>query len=196
MAITFKMQKNDSYFDTVIHSWTDNPVLCPVLQWARLVNRILSYPNITCDTPVCAVWRHGRLDKIPSMQVLSALRAASKEVGSTRLGFEPSKMGMHSLCSGAAMDTYLAGVTVYPIMLIGRWLSNAFLRYIRKQVEQFSWHVAKQMLTFWLFQTIPEIAPQVVSIIDPRQCNHRNNAKTRQNIGGNMSQQVQLPSFS
>jgi hypothetical protein len=155
MAITFKMQKNDSKFDTVIHSWTDDPVLCPILQWAQLVNRILSYPNITCDTPVCTVWRHERLDKIASMQVLLALRTASKEVGSARLGFKPSKMGTHSLCSGAAMETYLAGVTVYPIMLIGRWLSNAFLRYIRKQVEQFSRHVAKQMLMFWSFRTIP-----------------------------------------
>jgi hypothetical protein len=55
IAITFEMQKNDSKFDTVIHGRTDDPVLCPVLQLARLVDRILSYPNTTCDTPVCAV---------------------------------------------------------------------------------------------------------------------------------------------
>ncbi len=94
------------------------------------------------------------------------------------------------------MEMYLAGVLVYTIMLISRWLSDAFLRYIRKQVKQFSWHVTKQMLMFRLFQMIPEIAPSVVSIKDPRQRNHRDNAETRQNIGGNMSQRVQLPSFS
>ncbi len=49
------------------------------------------------------------------------------------------------------------------------------------------------MLTFWLFQTIPEIAPQVVLIEDARQRNHRNNAKTRQNMESNMSRWVQLP---
>ena len=168
MAITFKMQKNDSKFDTVIHSWTDDPVLCPILQWAQLVNRILSYPNTTCDAPVCAVWRHRRLDKIASTQVLSAHHAASKAVGSACLGFKPSKMGTHSLCSGAAMKMYLAGVPVYTIMLISRWSNDAFLRYIRKQVEQFSWHIAKQMLTFRSFRTIPEIAPRVVSIEDPQ----------------------------
>jgi hypothetical protein len=123
------------------------------------------------------VWHHGRLDKIISTQVLSVLRTASKAVGSARLGFEPSKMGMHSLCSRAAMEMYLAGVPVYTIMLIGKWSSDTFLRYIRKQVEQFSWHIAKQMLTFWLFQTIPEIAPQVVSIKDPRQRNHCDNPR-------------------
>jgi hypothetical protein len=130
------MQKNDSKFDTVIHGRTDDLVLCPVLLWARLFNRILSYPNTTCNTPVCAVWRHGRLDKIASTQVMSALRAASKAVRSAHLGFEPSEMGMHSLCSGAAMEMYLARIPVYTIMLIGRWPSKAF--YIRKQVEQFS----------------------------------------------------------
>jgi hypothetical protein len=32
MAVTFKMQKNNQKHDTVIHSWTDDPILCPVLQ--------------------------------------------------------------------------------------------------------------------------------------------------------------------
>ncbi len=91
-----------------------------VLQRARLVNRILSYPNTTCNTSACAVWHHGRLDKIASTQVLSALRTASKAAGSARLGFEPSEMGTHSLRSGAAMKMYLAGAPVYTIMLIGR----------------------------------------------------------------------------
>jgi hypothetical protein len=197
VAITFEMQKNDSKFDTIIHSWTDDPVLCPILQLAQLVNRILSYPNTSCNAPVCAVWRHGRLDKIASTQVLSALCTASKAVRSARLGFKPKVMGTHSFCSGAAIEMYLTRVLVHTIMLIGRWSSNTFLRYIRKQVEQFLWHIAKQMLTFRSFQMIPEIiAPQVVSIKDPWQCNHRNNAKMRQNIGDNMSWQVQLPSYS
>ncbi len=196
VAITFEMQKNDSIFDTVVHGQMDDPVLCPVLQWALLVNRILSNPNTTCNTLVCAVWRHGRLNKIASMQVLLVLCAASKAVGSARLGFKPGKMGTHSLCSGAAMEMNLAGVPVYTIMLIGRWSSNAFLGYIREQVEQFLWHILKQMLTFQSFWTIPELAPRVVSIKDPRLRNHRNNAKTRWNIGGDMSWRVQLPSFS
>jgi hypothetical protein len=94
------------------------------------------------------------------------------------------------------MEMYLAGVPVYTIMLIGRWSSNAFLRYIQKQVEQLLRHVAKQMLTFRSFRTIPDIAPCVVSIEDPQQRNHCDNAETRQNIGGDRSRRVQLPSFS
>ena len=88
------------------------------------------------------------------------------------------------------------GMDISLIMLIGRWSSDAFLRYIRKQVEQFSQHVAKQMLTFRSFRTVPNIAPRVVSNEDPRQRNHRDNAETRRNIGRDASRRVQLPAFS
>jgi hypothetical protein len=81
------------------------------------------------------------------------------------------------------MEMYLAAVPVYTIMLIGRLSSDALLRYIRKQVEQFSKDVAQKMLTHRSFRTIPDIAPQVVSNEDPRQRNHRDNARTRRNIG-------------
>jgi hypothetical protein len=197
VTITFEMQKNDDKFETVIYGWTDDPVLCPVLQWARLANCIWSYEGTTRDTPVCTFQRRGgQVDTIALSQVLMRLQTASQSVGSASLGFKPKEIGTHSLRSGAAMEMYLAGVSVYTIMLIGRWSSNAFLRYIRKQLEQFSPHVAKQMLTLRSFCTIPHIAPHVVSIEDPRQWNHRDNAETRQNIGGDRSRRVQLPSFS
>ncbi len=41
---------------------------------------------------------------------------------------------MHSIRSGAAMAMYLGECPVFMIMLIGCWSSDAFLRYIRKQV--------------------------------------------------------------
>ena len=147
--------------------------------------------------PICTFQRRGgRLDTIASLQVLIRLRTAAQSVGSASLSFKLKEIGTHFLHSGAAMEMYLAGVPIYTIMLIGRWSSDTFLRYIRKQVEQFLRHVAKPMLTFRLFCTIPDIAPRVVSIEDPWQQNYPDNAKTRQNIGGNRSRRVQLPSFS
>jgi hypothetical protein len=82
---------------------------------------------------------------------------------------------------------YLGEIPVYTIMLIGRWSSDAFLHYIRKQVEQFSRNVLKKMLTFQSFCHIPDIAPRRISSEGPRQRNHRNNAETRRNIGGDKS---------
>jgi hypothetical protein len=49
VAVTFEMQKNEMKHETIIHGRTDDPVLCPVKQWARLVNRIWSYQGTTGD---------------------------------------------------------------------------------------------------------------------------------------------------
>jgi hypothetical protein len=147
VAVTFEMQKNEQKHETIIHGRTDDPVLCPVKQWAHLVNRIWSYQGTTENTPVSTVWRNDRREQITSRQVITSLRAACATIGSARLGFEPDKIGTHSLHSGAAMEMYLAGVPVYTIMLIGRWSSDAFLRYICRQVEQFSKDVSHKMIT-------------------------------------------------
>ncbi len=146
VAVTFEMQKNDHKNETVIHGRTDDPVLCPVKQWACLVNRIWSYPGTSTDAPVCVVWCHDRPEQISNRQIFLALKAACATIGSAVLGFKPHEIGTHSLRSGAAIEMYLAGVPVYTIMLLGRWLSDAFLHYIRKQVEQFSQDVAQKML--------------------------------------------------
>ena len=58
------------------------------------------------------------------------------------------------------MAMYLSGEPVFTIMLIGRWSSDAFLRYIRKQVQQFSRNVAKNMNKCRFFWHVPEVAPR------------------------------------
>ena len=124
------------------------------------------------------------MEHITSKPILQHLRLACSPYGSSCLGFEPHEVGTHSLQSGAAMEMYLGEIPVYTLMLIGRWLSDAFLCYIHNHAEQFSCNNSKKMLTFWSFHHIPDIAPRQISSEDPRQRNHRNNAEMRRNIGG------------
>ena len=49
---------------------------------------------------------------------------------------------------------FLSGVPTIIIMRIGRWSSEAFLEYIREQVEQFTLGVSTKMLQFENFNTI------------------------------------------
>ena len=186
------MQKNDEKHDTIIHGQTDDSVLCHILQWACLVNRIWTCPRASLDTSVCTVWQNDCIEYLTSKNVLQHLQSACATIGSACLSFEPHKLGTHSLPTGAAMDMYLSEVPVYIIMLQGRWSSNAFLCYIWKQIEQFSRNVVKKMLTFWSFHHIPDITPWQVSLEDPHQRNHCNDAKMRTNIGRDKSQRVQL----
>ena len=195
VSITFDWQKKDERMDTVTQMFSNDMTLCPVRQWAALVRRALRYPGVNSETPVSAIWRNDRIEHITSAEMTKALRAAVVSIGVEVLGIKVEDVGTHSIRSGAAMAMYLGECPVYTIMMIGRWSSDAFLRYIRKQVEQFSHNVSSRMLWFEMHRHIPDMAPRV-SHLDPRQRNHPNNAETRRNVVGNSARRVQLPSFS
>ena len=116
-------------------------------------------------------------------------------IGEDKLGFKAEQVGTHSQRSGAAMAMYLGECPVYTIMMIGRCSSDAFLRYIRKQVEQFSHNFSRRMIRFQFHRYIRDLEP-AVSHLDPRQVNHPDNSDTRSNIGDNLSRRVPLPAMS
>jgi len=62
------------------------------------------------------------------------------------------------------MAMYLGGVPIFTIMLLGRWSSEAFLRYIRKQVQEFSKGVGQRMISNEKFFAISSETPPTVPI--------------------------------
>ncbi|KAL7464557.1 hypothetical protein ACHAXS_004893 [Conticribra weissflogii] len=127
--------------------------------------------------------------------MIEALEAGVAAVGYKKIGIAKNEIGTHSLRSGAAMAMYLGECPVYTIMMIGRWSSDAFLRYIRKQVEQFSHNVSARMLRFQYHRHIAPAEPRI-SHLDPRQRNHPDKTETRRNVAGSMTRQARLPAFS
>ena len=61
-----------------------------------------------------------------------------KSYGKSKLKILKSEVGTHSLGSGSAMTMYLGEIPVYAIQLIGRWKSDSFMKYLRKQIKQFT----------------------------------------------------------
>ena len=61
-----------------------------------------------------------------------------------KLGFKNFEIGTHSLRYRAGVTMFLDKIPVYNIMIIGCWPNDAFLKYIRKQLEQFSHNVAQR----------------------------------------------------
>ena len=93
------------------------------------------------------------------------------------------------------MAMYLGECPVYTVMLIGRWSSDAFLRYIQKQVMEFSHNVSKKMLKFQNYRHIPNFDHQIHTN-DPQVRNDPNNSETRRNVSGDTSRQARLSSFA
>ena len=85
------------------------------------------------------------------------------------------------------MAMYLGECPVFMIMLIGRWSSNTFLRYIK--------NVANRMLACQNFRHILDIHTRVAPA-DPRIRNHPENAEPRINVGGDTHCYFRLPPFS
>ena len=172
VSITFEHQKTDVRHETVHQHATFLDVLCPVRTWALIVQRILSYPGCDEESLVSTVVSGNKRQLVTAPYLASTLQAAAKRIGEDVLGFSHTDVGTHSIRSGAAMAMYLAGVPVFTIMLIGRWSSDAFLRYIRRQVLQFSAGVSKRMvgLAAQDFFTVPD-----VDVEHPRTRAHRAN---------------------
>ena len=131
LAITFEMQKKEDKNDTVHHKATRDQTMCPVQAGAELVRRIRSYPNTDDDTPISAlmIGDSSRITHVTGKQVANVLKDTVRAIGEDVLNIKAEEVGTHS----PAMAMFLGGLPVYLIMLMGRWSSDAFLRYIRKQ---------------------------------------------------------------
>ena len=94
------------------------------------------------------------------------------------------------------MAMYLAGVPAFTIMLIGRWSSDAFLRYIRRQVQEFSAGVSSKMVLTNEFFAIAGTSC-ATEANDPRISGHMNNFSGRGlQIGLTAQSHAMRPSFA
>jgi hypothetical protein len=193
VSITFEFQKNDERDITITMHRTGDADLCPVLAWSRIIRRVCRIPGTTVDSPVCTYQKaNGTIGLVTSKQILQRIRDRVTAIGRDVLGFGPDDVGTHSIRSAAAMAMYLAGVPVYTIMLIGRWSSDAFLRYIRRQVQEFSAGVSRRMILSEDFFTIPDFANRE----DPRTHSNRHNFSERSHIGLDAQRLSTQPTFA
>ncbi len=146
------------FFSPTVREQIGNGEICPMRATIQLVLRIVDYgfpSGKLKDIPINYLEFDGKGSTIPSTMILTHIRQAVSYLGQSVLGFLPEEVGTHSNRSGGAMGMFLSGTPVYTIMLMGRWSSDAFMHYIRKQVISLSHGIASKMLTFEQFFTVP-----------------------------------------
>jgi hypothetical protein len=156
VSINFEFQKSNTRDDVITQHRSNDPLLCPVVAWAGVVQRILKYPSASIHSPINMLVDNGKTHLLTAKAALTFLRSVVREVGQSTLGFLPSEVGVHSIRSGGAMAMYLAHTPVHTIKLTGRWSSDAFLLYIRKQVQEFSAGISEGMVRHDRFFTVPD----------------------------------------
>ena len=165
VRIKFRRQKNKDDGDIVTQEKTADPLLNPVRVIAFLVTELWTHPATTWDTPLCTYITDSGVRTISTNDALSYLRRIAEAIGEDKLGFHWSKLGTHSIRSAAAMAMFLDNTPIFLIMLIGRWRSDGFLKYIRKQVLESCKGTSSRMLKNDLFHTLPSPSS---TIDDPR----------------------------
>lgn len=137
IRITFEYTKTDRKNDQVIQHRT-NSDFCPVKIWAKIKQRILSYPKTSERSKVNLFFSDGKLKEIDSSQIRSLLQATILEMDPLQKSFDISRIGTHSIRTSTAMILHCAKKATYIIMMLGRWASKAFMKYIRSQLSEFS----------------------------------------------------------
>lgn len=145
ISITFRFQKNNSRNQTVTLDRTGQ-VLCPVLAAAAIIIRFHS-DRIPLDQPIYSYRSsHNNICSLHSKDARRFLSSFIQSIDYQSFNISPSRIGLHSLRSSAAMAMYINNIPTHTIKYVGRWRSNAFLYYIREQVSAIHAGVASRML--------------------------------------------------
>ena len=86
-----------------------------------------------------------------------SLRSGTLSFGKKILGFSHKEVGTHSIWSGFVVELYLAKLHPETIIIMGKWESSAFLRYIHIQVSDLSKGISNLMTNNHAFYKIPKI---------------------------------------
>jgi hypothetical protein len=148
VTVIFADQKNETKLNARTQRRTDDPCLCPVIRWASIINRLhQTIPNCSEDTPVCSSASGTATVLISNTFVRLLMRSLCSHLGGkTVFGFGPADIGNKSLRSGAAMALFLANHSPAKIMILGRWVSDTFLVYIRPQVLEWTSTMSVDMI--------------------------------------------------
>ena len=170
-SLQFFDQKNAVRGEQVGHRPNDDPLLCP----AKALGRIAIHLKRNKAKPSDPIHRHynrrqKKWHEVKPEFVTNALRHAATDVEPTT-GIKPSLISARSLRPGGATALLCAGVDSDAIQLLGRWKSDAMLRYLRIQAAAIAQNFAQKMLdhgsytfhpTNFADQGLPNEAPPAV----------------------------------
>ena len=150
VQLHFRMQKNMSAEDRVSMHATGEE-LCPVRAWAHIISTLASAHHTLVGIAVNDF--RGTGGAITYSDINRAIKATIRKSGTE--GAEQT-YGTHSVRCGAALAMYLNGTSIVDIMLQGRWSSDAFILYIKRELLQRSVGISSDMLKTEDFTLIPK----------------------------------------
>ena len=155
-SLTFTDQKNCVKGEQIGQRPTADPDLCPCKVLGRIIHHLRLH-GAPSHTPLYSFYNpHPRFrawSAVKPQYVTNALRHAARACEATT-GIDPSLISARSLRPGGATALLCANVDSDVIMLLGRWKSDAMLRYLR--IQDLSASLSQRMLTHGAYTFHPQ----------------------------------------
>lgn len=134
-SLTFTDQKNAVKGEQISQSANNDPNLCPAKAIGRLCLHLIQH-NAPPTTPLYMHFNShptkNNWYRITPTFITNALRHSAQRLQATT-GIDPALVSARSLRPGGATALLCANIDSDAIMLLGRWKSDAMLRYLRIQ---------------------------------------------------------------
>lgn len=159
--LTFSTQKNSVRGEQIGHGVANDPLFCPVRAVARRVLHLRRHTAIT-TTPMGTHYQSlgGKPSMLSSNTVTTHLKTSATLLG-PEYGIERDEVTSRSLRASGAMALLCAKVDPDMVRLLGRWQSDAMIRYLYIQAVPIMQHLARRMLETPTYrfnlQTLPAI---------------------------------------
>ena len=157
-SLVFTDQKNAVRGECIGHWATQDPTYCPCKALARLAACLLRH-GAAATTPICTYYDpHARPCSVLSTHITNSIRHAANSVRHLT-GIDPFLLSARSLRPGGATALLCANVDPTTIQLIGRWKSDAMIRYLRVNARTVQNRYAQQMLNHGAFTFVTTSDP-------------------------------------
>jgi hypothetical protein len=130
-TLTFTTQKNGVRGEVVLHGRSGCLLCCPVTAIVRRT-RCLRMHHAPPATPLATSWHNNSKRSVTAYDITETLRLAVTTLGPA-IGLVPQDISARSLRAGGAMALLGANVDTDIIRLLGRWQSDAMMRYLHLQ---------------------------------------------------------------
>ena len=165
VSLTFTTQKNGVKGEVITHGCSGDLLVCPCKALTRRV-RYLIQERAPPTTPLCTYYRHDRRGLlqahfVKSRDIRDALRKGLAVVGPQTLDIQPRDIEARSLRAGGATALLCANVDFDSIRLIGRWKSDAMIRYLHMSANPAVQRHARQMYHGGHYSFTPDTPNQV-----------------------------------
>lgn len=167
-SLEYTDQKNSVRGEKIRHAASGDPDICPVRAVERRIQHLRRF-HAPAETPLYTYYADSGVPRDCHTQLVTKLLKQAAERAFPRTGIPKGKISARSLRPGGATAMLCAGFAPIDIQLVGRWNSEAMLRYLRADASPAVHQYAVKMLASGSFSYQPKSLASATASLIPQE---------------------------